>query len=341
MSGLSVRLWNGDVSCCLVFDSVSSSLVDTLLTVLTNHGGVGQAGKQLLRNSERIVMGVEEEALENIGVASKTPRAIVMWMETFEVNMEGTEELYISKEPELTEMENTVEDINMSQNLQSPEEKCNMITNLEKDINCIEQKPDTKVLEKYNTIYNPKKRACDIEDLTFMCPYCDHTSRRKYNLEKLHMPTKHPALMVEASEKEKNEGETDNVDQHVEEGSGEEGEEEVWVGKKNNLVSPILNSMNPLTPTYLVVGDKYKCMVCELLLSNRCKLLSHINIFHTPRHPPLKCTKDFCQETFVTKYQMEQHRVGCSFTCTKCGKVISKCGVLVGHLKRCTGLLVT
>jgi hypothetical protein len=229
----------------------------------------------------------------------------------------------------------------MSQNLQSLEQKCNRITNFEKDIKCVEPKPVIEVLDKNNTLYNPKKRASDIEDLTYMCPYCDHTSRRKYNLEKLHMPTKHPAMMLEASEKEKNEGKMDYVDPHIEKGSGEEGEEEVCMGKKNSLVNPILNSMDPLTPTYLVVGDKYKCMVCEILLSTRCKLLSHINIFHTPRHPPLKCTKDFCQESFVTKYQMEQHRVGCSFTCTKCGKVISKCGVVVGHLKRCTGLLVT
>ena len=88
-----MRLWNSDVSCCLVFDSTSSSLVDTLLTVLTNHGGVGQAGKQLLRNAEKIVMGAEEEALEKIGVASKTPRAVVNWMETNDVDNEETEKI--------------------------------------------------------------------------------------------------------------------------------------------------------------------------------------------------------------------------------------------------------
>ena len=71
-------------------------------------GGVGQASKQLLGNAERIVMGVEEEAFENIEVASKTPGAIVNWMETFEVNKEGTEILNISTEPKLTEKENTV-----------------------------------------------------------------------------------------------------------------------------------------------------------------------------------------------------------------------------------------
>ena len=114
MSGLSVRLWNSDVSCCLVFDSVSSSLVDTLLTVLTNHGGVGQAGKQLIRNAEKIVMGAEEEALEKIGVASKTPRAVVKWMVTNEVDTEETTELKVPEEPEVTKKEETMKDINLS-----------------------------------------------------------------------------------------------------------------------------------------------------------------------------------------------------------------------------------
>ena len=103
MSGLSVRLWNGDVSCCLLFDSVTSSLVDTLLTVLTNHGGVGEAGKELIRNSENIVMGAEEEALAKIEVAAKTPRAVAEWMEKIEVKIEETEELNVSKELKIRE----------------------------------------------------------------------------------------------------------------------------------------------------------------------------------------------------------------------------------------------
>ena len=70
MLGLSVRLWKEENSCSLVFDTVSPGLVDTLLTVLTNHGGTGQASQQLIRSAEMIVMGQEEEALGKIGEAS-------------------------------------------------------------------------------------------------------------------------------------------------------------------------------------------------------------------------------------------------------------------------------
>ena len=139
MSGLSVRLWNTDVSCCLVFDSVSSSLVDTLLTVLTNHGGGGQAGKQLIRNAEKIVMGAEEEALEKIGVASKTPRAVVKWMETKEVNYEETEELKVSKKPEVTNKKEHMKDINLSMGNESSEQVSFTNIKIEKTVECEEE----------------------------------------------------------------------------------------------------------------------------------------------------------------------------------------------------------
>ena len=158
------------------------------------------------------------------------------------------------------------------------------------------------------------------------------------------------------SEKQKNKGDAYNKGQH--EGSGEKCEEEFGEGKKNNFADQTLNSMSSkieetiantgtiskwkeIDTTNLfdsVLGEHYKCEVCELVVKNKYNLRDHIKIVHTPRQPPIKCSKDFCQETFVTKYQWEQHRVGCVFKCTNCGKVIRKCGRVVGHLKRCTGL---
>ena len=322
MSGLSVRLWNDDVSCCLVFDSVTSSLVDTLLTVLTNHGGVGEAGKELLRNSENIVMGAEEETLAKIEVAAKTPRAVIEWMGKIEVKTEEPEKLNVSEELKVTEME-----LN----------------------NCIE------LVEQMND-RTKKVAASETNEQTFTCPYCDHTSNRKYNLEKVHIPKKHWFRMRKVPEKQNNKGDEYNDGQH--EGSGEKGEEDIEEGKKNDCADQTVNSMSSnikktmsttgslpkwkeIEPTKLfesVLGEHYMCEACELVVKNKYNLRDHIRIVHTPRQSPLKCSKDFCQETFVTKYQWEQHRMGCVFKCPNCGKVIRKCGRVVGHLKRCTGL---
>ena len=50
MLGLSLRMWSSsDSSCCIIFSSPSDSLVDTLLAVLQNSDGVGQASDNLLQ----------------------------------------------------------------------------------------------------------------------------------------------------------------------------------------------------------------------------------------------------------------------------------------------------
>ena len=50
--------------------------------------------------------------------------------------------------------------------------------------------------------------------------------------------------MVETCEKQTNEGETDTVYQHVEDGSDGEGVDDVEVGNKNTSADPTLNSFN-------------------------------------------------------------------------------------------------
>ena len=108
----------------------------------------------------------------------------------------------------------------------------------------------------------------------------------------------------------------------LEGGVGEQQEEGIMTISR--ILTNLFNS---------VLGEQYKCDVCDLVLKNKYNLREHVSVLHTPRQPPLKCSKDFCQETFVTKYEWEQHRVGCSFTCTNCGKVIRKCGRMEGHLR--------
>ena len=45
-----------------------------------------------------------------------------------------------------------------------------------------------------------------------------------------------------------------------------------------------------------VLGEQYKCDVCDLVLKNKYNLRDHVSVLHTPRQPPLKCTKDFVRK---------------------------------------------
>ena len=87
------------------------------------------------------------------------------------------------------------------------------------------------------------------------------------------------------------------------------------------------------------LGEKFKCAVCKHVFNDKHHLEQlHFKVMHTPGPTPIPCTKDYCREDFPTKYEMEQHRKTCTFICPNCSKVITKCGRIVGHLKRCTGL---
>ena len=114
---------------------------------------------------------------------------------------------------------------------------------------------------------------------------------------------------------------------HLEAGVKDQNEESALM--MTNLLTNIVNS---------VLGEEFKCNTCELVLKNKYNLRDHISIVHTPLQSPLKCTKDFCQETFVTKHKWQQHRMGCSFICANCGKVIKRCGRVEGHMRKCNGL---
>ena len=48
MLDLSLTMWCGDSSSCVTYDSASEGLLDTLLSLLANHDGVGQGGQALL-----------------------------------------------------------------------------------------------------------------------------------------------------------------------------------------------------------------------------------------------------------------------------------------------------
>ena len=85
-------------------------------------------------------------------------------------------------------------------------------------------------------------------------------------------------------------------------------------------------------------GEQYKCKICGKVF--RCKWsleMQHIKLMHTPGLIPIKCTKDFCNEEFSTKYVMMQHLQSCSFTCQYCAKVFTRSCRIKGHMRRCIG----
>ena len=60
----------------------------------------------------------------------------------------------------------------------------------------------------------------------FSCPYCDYTSDRKFNLEKIHVPRKHPALLALALSTEDNEHNPLENEEQTEDPNEDQNEEE-------------------------------------------------------------------------------------------------------------------
>ena len=78
IKGVSLHLWSSSSSSCLVFPSPSHFVVETLLSVLGHHRGVGQAHHTLLQGARELAMdtpgvwqqvqetAVKVKAVENI-----------------------------------------------------------------------------------------------------------------------------------------------------------------------------------------------------------------------------------------------------------------------------------
>ena len=82
------------------------------------------------------------------------------------------------------------------------------------------------------------------------------------------------------------------------------------------------------------VGD-LECSVCAQGFTKIFNLNRHIKDSHTPLEGGVQCSKDFCQQIFETRYEMNIHRDGCFFTCPLCGFVITRNGRAAGHTKTC------
>ena len=81
-------------------------------------------------------------------------------------------------------------------------------------------------------------------------------------------------------------------------------------------------------------GD-LECSVCAQGFTKISNLNRHIKESHTPLEGGVECSKDFCQQIFETRYEMNIHRDGCFFTCPLCGFVITRNGRAAGHTKTC------
>ena len=128
MLGVCLTMWSRDSSSCLIFDRASEGVVETVLTVLTHHAGVGKATYSLLQAAKMVAMAKEEEALGDIEASANTPKAVTTWMDKIETenikiepNMFGIEQVSGQKETETKgDKKSILEDLNIPQtNIQS------------------------------------------------------------------------------------------------------------------------------------------------------------------------------------------------------------------------------
>jgi hypothetical protein len=80
------------------------------------------------------------------------------------------------------------------------------------------------------------------------------------------------------------------------------------------------------------------CQICEKKFRRGGNMRRHAEMMHTPRPVLVPCTKkQFCQMSFPTVHDMENHRKHCSFKCANCGKNIIRGNRVAGHTKYCAG----
>jgi hypothetical protein len=103
------------------------------------------------------------------------------------------------------------------------------------------------------------------------------------------------------------------------EGGVEEGEE-LLEGGVEELIGELIDELVGLAP----YGGKDPLETCEICGSRKrqgSNMTRHRLTMHTAGGEPVPCTKNqFCQKTFITKWDMFVHRATCKYICPRCGK---------------------
>jgi hypothetical protein len=88
MLSMSIRMWSGpDISSCIIFDSPSDSVVDTVLAVMEHHDGVGKAGVRKLQVehphqlAKELALGREEARMELESSGNVTQAVLAFMMD--------------------------------------------------------------------------------------------------------------------------------------------------------------------------------------------------------------------------------------------------------------------
>ena len=79
--------------------------------------------------------------------------------------------------------------------------------------------------------------------------------------------------------------------------------------------------------------NKYLCTVCHYKTNHKSSFDSHMERKHRERAEGLVCTRPWCETTFITKHDREEHKKNCLLECGVCGKKFDRQDHLNGHMR--------
>ena len=82
-----------------------------------------------------------------------------------------------------------------------------------------------------------------------------------------------------------------------------------------------------------IISKILSCTICIYKTKYNSHFQSHMLRKHSERKERLVCTRPWCQETFNTKHEREEHKKICLLICGVCGKKFDRQDHLNRHMK--------
>ena len=78
---------------------------------------------------------------------------------------------------------------------------------------------------------------------------------------------------------------------------------------------------------------RFSCTFCNYQVNPKSSFDQHIKRKHGEKEEALVCTRRWCEKTFSTKHEREEHNKSCFLTCGVCGKKFHRQDHLNGHMR--------